>query len=105
LSHLKENYENALYRSSDAAVCPLFVCPAAENDVIKVDVQKSFELLVVSNSKTDTVQITNIDVNRGRCPAAKGRSHIRASPLMAGCPKGAFTPPPCSLPMAGSGIW
>ncbi|MEG1422430.1 MAG: hypothetical protein RSA95_00175 [Citrobacter sp.] len=41
---------------------------AAENDAIKVDVQKSgFELLVTVTAKTDTVQIKNIDVNRGRC--------------------------------------
>ena len=41
---------------------------AAENDAIKVDVQRSgFELLVTVTAKTDTVQIKNIDVNRGRC--------------------------------------
>lgn len=41
---------------------------AAENNIIKVDVRPSgFELLVTVTAKTDSVQIKNIDVNRGRC--------------------------------------
>ncbi|GDX07557.1 hypothetical protein [Buttiauxella sp. A111] len=41
---------------------------ATENDVIKLDVQKSgFELLVTVIARTDNIQIKNIDVNRGRC--------------------------------------
>ena len=41
---------------------------AAENDAINIDVQKNgFELLVTVTAKTDSIQIKNIDVNRGRC--------------------------------------
>jgi hypothetical protein len=43
---------------------------AAENDIIKVDIQKSIQgINIAVTAKTDTVLIKNIDVNRGnaRC--------------------------------------
>ena len=42
---------------------------AAENDIIKVDIQKNIQgINVTVRAKTDTVVIKNIDVNRGKCP-------------------------------------
>ena len=42
---------------------------AAENDIIKVDIQKNIQgINVAVTAKTDTVVIKNIDVNRGKCP-------------------------------------
>ncbi|HDX9076783.1 hypothetical protein PTQ46_27220 [Klebsiella michiganensis] len=79
---------------------------AAENDVIKVDVQKSgFELLVTVTAKTDTVQITNIDVNRGRCLLlAKGSVTYQGITVNGWVPKkGAFTP--TTLQFADGRIW
>lgn len=68
---------------------------AAENDAIKVDVQKSgFELLVTVTAKTDTVQIKNIDVNRGRCLLlTKGSVTYQGITVNGWVPKkGNFTP-------------
>lgn len=68
---------------------------AAENDAIKVDVQRSgFELLVTVTAKTDTVQIKNIDVNRGRCLLlAKGSVTYQGITVNGWVPKkGNFTP-------------
>lgn len=68
---------------------------AAENDAIKVDVQRSgFELLVTVTAKTDTVQIKNIDVNRGRCLLlAKGSVTYQGITVSGWVPKkGNFTP-------------
>ncbi|HCM9700679.1 MULTISPECIES: hypothetical protein [Enterobacter cloacae complex] len=42
---------------------------AAENDIIKVDIQKNIQgINVTVTAKTDNVLIKNIDVNRGKCP-------------------------------------
>ncbi|HHA2249868.1 TPA: hypothetical protein ACOEHG_004807 [Enterobacter ludwigii] len=42
---------------------------AAENDIIKIDIQKNIQgINVAVTAKTDTVVIKNIDVNRGKCP-------------------------------------
>lgn len=68
---------------------------AAENDAIKVDVQRSgFELLVTVTAKTDTVQIKNIDVNRGRCLLlTKGSVTYQGITVNGWVPKkGNFTP-------------
>lgn len=68
---------------------------AAENDVIKLDVQKSgFELLVTVVARTDSIQIKNIDVNRGRCLLlAKGTVTYQGITVEGWVPKkGEFTP-------------
>lgn len=68
---------------------------AAENDVIKLDVQKSgFELLVTVIARTDNIQIKNIDVNRGRCLLlAKGTVTYQGITVEGWVPKkGEFTP-------------
>lgn len=68
---------------------------ATENDVINVNVQKSgFELLVTVTAKTDTVQIKNIDVNRGRCLLlTKGSVTYQGITVNGWVPqKGNFTP-------------
>ncbi|WP_341482655.1 hypothetical protein [Citrobacter freundii] len=68
---------------------------AAENDVIKLDVQKSgFELLVTVIARTDSIQIKNIDVNRGRCLLlAKGTVTYQGITVEGWVPKkGEFTP-------------
>ena len=68
---------------------------AAENDIIKVDVQPSgFELLVTVTAKTDSVQIKNIDVNRGRCLLlTKGSITYQGITVDGWIPKkGTFTP-------------
>lgn len=68
---------------------------AAENDIIKVDVQPSgFELLVTVTAKTDSVQIKNIDVNRGRCLLlTKGSVTYQGITVDGWIPKkGTFTP-------------
>lgn len=68
---------------------------ASENDVIKLDVQKSgFELLVTVIARTDNIQIKNIDVNRGRCLLlAKGKVTYQGITVEGWVPKkGEFTP-------------
>lgn len=49
---------------------------SAENDVIKVEIQKSgWEcndcVYVTVTARTERIQIKNIDVNRGKCPQRK----------------------------------
>ncbi|EHF5000501.1 MULTISPECIES: hypothetical protein [Enterobacter] len=61
------------YYSATAAMMLLAVlfstAGAAENDIIKVDIQKNIQgINVTVRAKTDTVVIKNIDVNRGKCP-------------------------------------
>ncbi|WP_395677100.1 hypothetical protein [Enterobacter sp.] len=68
---------------------------AAENDIIKVDIQKSIQgINVAVTAKTDTVLIKNIDVNRGKCPLlTKGTITYQGKRLEGWIAQGAtFTP-------------
>lgn len=68
---------------------------AAENDIIKVDIQKSIQgINVAVTAKTDTVLIKNIDVNRGKCPLlTKGTITYQGKRLEGWVAQGAtFTP-------------
>ncbi|HCC2281410.1 TPA: hypothetical protein M4Z15_003496 [Klebsiella quasipneumoniae] len=68
---------------------------AAENDIIKVDIQKNIQgINVTVTAKTDTVLIKNIDVNRGKCPLlTKGTITYQGKRLEGWVAQGAtFTP-------------
>lgn len=68
---------------------------AAENDIIKVDIQKNIQgINVTVTAKTDTVVIKNIDVNRGKCPLlTKGTVTYQGKRLEGWVAQGAtFTP-------------
>lgn len=68
---------------------------AAENDIIKVDIQKNIQgINVTVTAKTDTVLIKNIDVNRGKCPLlTKGTITYQGKSLEGWVAQGAtFTP-------------
>lgn len=68
---------------------------AAENDIIKVDIQKNIQgINVTVRAKTDTVVIKNIDVNRGKCPLlTKGTVTYQGKRLEGWVAQGAtFTP-------------
>lgn len=68
---------------------------AAENDIIKVDIQKNIQgINVTVRAKTDTVVIKNIDVNRGKCPLlTKGTVTYQGKRLEGWVEQGAtFTP-------------
>ncbi|EPG7393550.1 TPA: hypothetical protein MDR95_004863 [Klebsiella pneumoniae] len=68
---------------------------AAENDIIKVDIQKNIQgINVTVTAKTDTVLIKNIDVNRGKCPLlTKGTVTYQGKRLEGWVAQGAtFTP-------------
>ncbi|HHD2903997.1 hypothetical protein [Enterobacter kobei] len=68
---------------------------AAENDIIKVDIQKSIQgINIAVTAKTDTVLIKNIDVNRGKCPLlTKGTITYQGKRLEGWIAQGAtFTP-------------
>lgn len=68
---------------------------AAENDIIKVDIQKSIQgINVAVTAKTDIVLIKNIDVNRGKCPLlTKGTITYQGKRLEGWIAQGAtFTP-------------
>lgn len=68
---------------------------AAENDIIKVDIQKSIQgINVTVTAKTDTIVIKNIDVNRGKCPLlTKGTITYQGKRLEGWVAQGAtFTP-------------
>ncbi|ELD3253255.1 hypothetical protein QUR14_003645 [Enterobacter hormaechei] len=68
---------------------------AAENDIIKVDIQKNIQgINVAVTAKTDTVVIKNIDVNRGKCPLlTKGTITYQGKRLEGWVAQGAtFTP-------------
>lgn len=71
------------------------IASAAENDIIKVDIQRNIQgINVTVTAKTDTVQITNIDVNRGKCPLlTKGTITYQGKRLEGWVAQGAtFTP-------------
>lgn len=68
---------------------------AAENDIVKVDIQKNIQgINVTVTAKTDTVLIKNIDVNRGKCPLlTKGTVTYQGKRLEGWVAQGAtFTP-------------
>ncbi|WP_193162865.1 hypothetical protein [Enterobacter ludwigii] len=68
---------------------------AAENDIIKVDIQKNIQgINVTVTAKTDNVLIKNIDVNRGKCPLlTKGTVTYQGKRLEGWVAQGAtFTP-------------
>lgn len=68
---------------------------AAENDIIRVDIQRNIQgINVTVTAKTDTVQIKNIDVNRGKCPLlTKGTITYQGKRLEGWVAQGAtFTP-------------
>lgn len=68
---------------------------ASENDIIKVDIQKTMQgVNVAVTAKTDTVVIKNIDVNRGKCPLlTKGTITYQGKRLEGWVAQGAtFTP-------------
>lgn len=68
---------------------------ASENDIIKVDIQKTMQgVNVAVTAKTDTVVIKNIDVNRGKCPLlTKGTITYQGKRLEGWVARGAtFTP-------------
>ncbi|ELK0758842.1 hypothetical protein [Citrobacter cronae] len=68
---------------------------AAENDIIKVDIQRNMQgINVTVRAKTDTVVIKNIDVNRGKCPLlTKGTVTYQGKRLEGRVAQGAtFTP-------------
>ncbi|HHL0118407.1 hypothetical protein [Enterobacter bugandensis] len=68
---------------------------AAENDIIKVGIQKNIQgINVTVTAKTDTVVIKNIDVNRGKCPLlTKGTVTYQGKRLEGWVAQGAtFTP-------------
>lgn len=68
---------------------------AAENDIIKVDIQKNIQgINVTVRAKTDNVVIKNIDVNRGKCPLlTKGTVTYQGKRLEGWVEQGAtFTP-------------
>ncbi len=71
------------------------IASAAENDVIRVDIQRNIQgINVTVTAKTDTVQIKNIDVNRGKCPLlTKGTVTYQGKNLQGWVAQGAvFTP-------------
>ncbi|MEG6283063.1 hypothetical protein UXO46_13670 [Enterobacter asburiae] len=87
------------YYSATAAMMLLAVlfstAGAAENDIIKVDIQKNIQgINVTVRAKTDTVVIKNIDVNRGKCPLlTKGTVTYQGKRLEGWVEQGAtFTP-------------
>ncbi|MEG1347879.1 MAG: hypothetical protein RSD49_07475 [Hafnia sp.] len=68
---------------------------AAENDIIKVNIQKNIQGINVSvTARADTVLIKNIDVNRGKCPLlTKGTLTYQGKRLEGWVAQGAtFTP-------------
>ncbi|EMU5531742.1 MULTISPECIES: hypothetical protein [Enterobacteriaceae] len=73
---------------------------SAENDAIKVDIQKSgWEcndcVYVTVTARTERIQIKNIDVNRGKCPQLKqGKTTYNGKTTPEGWwpNKGTFTP-------------
>ncbi|MGA5656823.1 hypothetical protein [Rahnella contaminans] len=68
---------------------------AAENGIIKVNIQKNIQGINVSvTARADTVLIKNIDVNRGKCPLlTKGTLTYQGKRLEGWVAQGAtFTP-------------
>lgn len=72
---------------------------AAENDIIKVDIQKNIQgINVTVTAKTDTVVIKNIDVNRGKCPLlTKGTVTYQGKRLEGWVAQGLPLPPPLCI--------